>query len=60
MLTLFCNEFDYISLFYLVSKIMRILLVELIVLSDSRHPLAYKSIKDYYGLTILSVKDLTS
>ena len=58
MLTLFCHDFVFIRLLYLASKIMCILCVEIIVLSDSRHLLAYELIKDSSGLTIFSVKDL--
>ena len=45
---------------YLASKTLRILRVELIVPSELRHSSTYALIKDYYGLTLLSVKGLKS
>ena len=60
-----CWNFSIIHFFrsafsYLTSKILHILHVELIELSDSRHLSTYKLIMDSSGLTILSVKDLKS
>ena len=49
-ITLFRSAFLYLS-----SKIIRILHVALISLSDSKHPSKYKLIKNSSGLTVLVV-----
>ena len=48
--TLFRSAFSYLE-----SKILRILCVALIALSDSIHSSMYKLIKYYSGLTVLAV-----
>ena len=60
-----CSHFFVMTLFrsaflYLASKILRILHVELIVLSYLRHFLTYELIKESSHLTIFYVKDLNS
>ena len=47
-----------LDLLFLASNILRILLVALILPSDSRHPSTYALITYYSGLTFLSVKGL--
>ena len=54
-MTLFRPSFSYSAF-----KILRILLVEFIVPSDSRHFSNYALIKDSYGLNLLSVNGLES
>ena len=55
MFKLLCNEFFSLYVFYFASKILQIICVELIVLSDLKHLSTYELIKDYSGLTIFSL-----
>ena len=52
-ITLFRSAFSYLA-----SIILHILRVDIIVPSDYRHLSTYELIKEYSGLTVLSVKDV--
>ena len=45
---------------YLLSSILHIVCVEIITLLNSSNELMYELIKDYFGLPVLSVKDVNS
>ena len=58
MLKLFGHDRIQVAISYFTSKILCILNIELIALSDQRNQLTYKLINDCSGLTVLSVIDV--